>query len=153
MTYLLGSDETNIVYSRVVRGAQGRLTEGRGTPTLKTMKHVRILYSNLYNFKFFKKECLYRNVHMSVCAWRGQKGVTVPLELELQVVVNNLTWILETELKCSTVKLSLPPHDLRIFPDGFIPSWELSITKMGIIFLPMPARVFLLFRDFGGWNM
>lgn len=75
--------------------------------------------------------------------------MTVPLELELQVVVSNLMWILETELKCSTVKLSLPPHDLRIFPDGFIPSWELSITKMGIIFLPMPARVFLLFRDFG----
>lgn len=61
------------------------------------------------------------------------------------MVVNNLRWMLGTELKFSTVTLSLQPHDFHSFPDEFVASWGFSITKIGILFLPILARVLLLF--------
>ena len=40
-------------------------------------------------------------VFVYVCALRGQKRVSIPLELELEAVVNHPTWLVETELRSS----------------------------------------------------
>lgn len=42
--------------------------------------------------------CIY--VHVSTTAHRGQKNC-IPLELELQAVVNYVVWVLRVELKSS----------------------------------------------------
>ena len=50
---------------------------------------------------FFKKICVC--VCVCVCGVHGgQKRVSDPLELELQVVVSRLMWVLVTELRSST---------------------------------------------------
>ena len=46
--------------------------------------------------------CAFVNVcHMSADTCRGQKRASEPLELELQMVVSFLMWVLGTELKSS----------------------------------------------------
>lgn len=40
-------------------------------------------------------------MHMRVCVSKSQKRTSDPLELESQVIVNHLTWVLGTELMSS----------------------------------------------------
>lgn len=50
------------------------------------------------------------SVHMSAGIHGGQKKVSDLLELELQVIVRHLTWVLGTELSQTSAKVGRDPN-------------------------------------------
>ena len=52
--------------------------------------------------------CLGKCLHVNMGAQRGQKKASDTLKLELQIVVNCVTWVLDTKLKSCGRAVSTP---------------------------------------------
>lgn len=87
-------------------GWKGESILGRESSTLSHLCHG-LVYST-FDCWFFFKEIFYflfppkwMYVHVNAGSWRGQKGVSDPLEQKIQVVVGCQTWLLGTDVRSS----------------------------------------------------